>query len=374
MPGHAPHRRRRTRAHAVLAVLAAVLLAAGAAQAKTHVVRQDGSGEFDSIQDALLVAEPGDELLIGPGVWNEGTLSLARSITLTSSDGPDATFLDGGGVKRVIEVREGAEVDITGFTIRNGWAANGAGLLIDFGVAHVRKCVLRDNRAVEVGGGAHVNYILSRAYFELCDVVGNQAGVDGGGVMGTALARLELNECRLFDNKAGELSGGLSATRQVILRVDNCEFAGNEGPRAGALDMFIASGFLRHNTFHGNTSGMASVVLSSPTTILFAGNIVSGERRGRGVIVSADMTMGCNIYHDNAGGALEGAQIDLTSLEADPLFCDPGGYDFGVCADSPALVQPYYCGVVGARSAGCGPCGQVAVEAVAWGSLKSMYR
>jgi hypothetical protein len=62
------------------------------------------------------------------------------------------------------------------------------------------------------------------------------------------------------------------------------------------------------------------------------------------------------------------------NISQDPLFCDPAGGDFTLCADSPCAADNNpACGQIGALPVGCGPCGTTAVETTSWGAIKTLF-
>jgi len=69
------------------------------------------------IQDRIDVANPGDEIVVSPGVYH-GALTLSEGVTLRSEKGDAETIIDGQGVETVLSF--GKESALIGFTVRNG--------------------------------------------------------------------------------------------------------------------------------------------------------------------------------------------------------------------------------------------------------------
>ncbi len=112
-----------------------------------------GSG-FGSIQAAILAVPAGTTIQVSAGSYGPIDLS-GKSITVESIDGPLVTFLDGGGIQRCVDMTapaNGATV-LSGFTIRNGFAEQGAGVRVTAGSLALRNSVLRSNIASDAGGG-----------------------------------------------------------------------------------------------------------------------------------------------------------------------------------------------------------------------------
>jgi len=123
-----------------------------------------------------------------------------KAITIRSVNGAQHTMIDGRNANRCATLgsTEGhTNTVLSGFTLRNGRAENGAGAM--YGTLH--NCILSRNRSVEFGGGAY----YSRLYN--CLLSGNSAGYDGGGVY-----ECDLTGCTLFGNTADWGGGAMSST------------------------------------------------------------------------------------------------------------------------------------------------------------------
>ena len=98
-------------------------------QALQYDIRQDGLGDFITIQEGINVAANGDTVLVYPGVYYENLEIIGKNITLGSlylTTGDDFyvnyTILDGNHQSSVIRVEDAAGyfgVSIAGFTIQH---------------------------------------------------------------------------------------------------------------------------------------------------------------------------------------------------------------------------------------------------------------
>lgn len=191
----------------------------------------DGSCErpFREIASALEVALKGDRILVAPGRYYGCVEAPEMPVLITSSDGPEVTFIDGGGCD-CCYYDESSQAELSGFTLENGGEYGGA-----FGGC-LSNCVIRDCRSTATdmyrqpygGGGAFAavltDCVISNctAYFgggaswsELvnCLVVGNRAeayrtrlswdGGTGGGIYDCLLAN-----CTVAGNSAALFGGG----------------------------------------------------------------------------------------------------------------------------------------------------------------------
>ena len=159
--------------------------------ALTLNVKQDGSGDYTSIQTALDAANPGDTVLVHPGRYFENLTIETNNITLMSLEGItgdhayiDSTIIDGNNDGRcVIVLRDTGQIQIRGFSITNGFTNGGAG---------------------GIGLAVNTSTILINLY------VFNNVALTGGGI-NIGAATVTLSGVRIFDNYALQLGGGLYA-------------------------------------------------------------------------------------------------------------------------------------------------------------------
>ncbi len=109
---------------------------------------------------------------------------------------------------------------------------------------------------------------------------------------------------------------------------------------------------IRSNTCSGNSGPGISLQAtdSDPDSVnnnISAANGVGLERIGAGVI-----TLGCNDWYANPGGATTGVSAAATDFSLDPLFCNLPADIVTLASTSPALSRAG-CGLVGALGLGC---------------------
>ncbi|MDP2898684.1 MAG: right-handed parallel beta-helix repeat-containing protein [bacterium] len=119
---------------------------------------------FKTIQEAIDAAPHGDVVVVAEGTYVENVRFNGKNITIRSTDPLDSgivgtTIIDGNGGGPVITFAgtEDATCVLSGFTIRNGWNANGAGIFggIPGQLTHatITNNVIVANRASNAGGG-----------------------------------------------------------------------------------------------------------------------------------------------------------------------------------------------------------------------------
>jgi hypothetical protein len=266
-------------------VLLAVLIA-GTAHAATIRVPSDQS----TVQGGINASSPGDTVLVAPGTYKEniniGVDSLVlASLYLVTGDTSyvNITVLDGNSAGSVVQC-ESRVRRITGFTIRNGKAPRGGGILfIGSGlVCRVDHNFILSNVADTVGGGICCNWYAgstpdtgiiesnvfseNRAMFDAAGFVMSEGNVlfrsnrlinnaaleSGGGIRFYGNGRVDCSR-NLFDGNSARLYGAIRFN-SASGAIDSCAFANN---RAASKIVGIGDHnqvAVRNSSFEGNTA------------------------------------------------------------------------------------------------------------------------
>ncbi len=185
-------------------------------------------GQYATIQSAINAANYGDRVIVAQDTYYENINFNGKNITLTSTDPNDwsvisETIIDGGQSGSVVTFAgtEDANCILTGFTITNGQASDGGGILGNQTNAVINHCRIIDNRAGFQGGGLYdFDGRISN-----CKIASNQADFGGGlyGCDGTII------NCTIIDNTALSYEGaGLSSCSGNI---SNCIIWGSQSPQ-----------------------------------------------------------------------------------------------------------------------------------------------
>ncbi len=181
--------------------------------AATLSVKQDGSGDYTVIQDALDAASPGDTVLVYPGRYFENLTIESDNITLMSLEGTtgdpayiDSTIIDGNHSDRCFRARSEGTI-IRGLSFTNGLSIGAGGGISISNNTTVTNCKIFHNKA-RTGGG--INIIGSEAYLSGVDVYQNYALQLGGGIYATSVTGFSwsitfdpINRCSIYNNRAG---------------------------------------------------------------------------------------------------------------------------------------------------------------------------
>lgn len=171
------------------------------AKATTITVKQDGTGDFQTIQEGIYASFDGDTVLVYSGIYNENVLINNRDITLASlylitqnEEYKTQTIIDpaynGESALRIGSCPGGYPI-VDGFTIQHGGGSEhegrGGGIDIYCENCEVRNCIIQNNIA-KSGGGICVDN--SNAVIKNC-MIQNNVSISGGGVLcrisGTAI-------------------------------------------------------------------------------------------------------------------------------------------------------------------------------------------
>jgi len=172
---------------------------------------------------------------------------------------------------------------------------------------------------------------------------------------GTGIHAQSLGSMLLAGNRILGASGS-----GVVAIVDDFVADGNVVGNCGGAGLAVGwqywedVGVLRSNTILNNAgSGMALTPL--PGQVVRVNNNIGSGNRGWGLFVPAGelVELGCNDWFGNGFGAVNGAAVDPTDLNVDPLFCNLDSADVTLQSASP-LLGVSACGQIGALGVGCG--------------------
>jgi len=185
-------------------------------------VKQDGSGDYITIQAAVNDCENGDTVLVYPGIYFENLEISELNITLASLNiisGEEQykynTIIDGGSGEQnpCIRVLSVDDFMLQGFTLQHGRGrkllagGTGGGLFISNSTVSIVNCVIKDNFARYDAGGIYS--ASSNLFLSGTTIRNNHAATSGGGglvffISDTAkdLTFDTLNLCSIYNNHA----------------------------------------------------------------------------------------------------------------------------------------------------------------------------
>ncbi|MBN2171276.1 MAG: right-handed parallel beta-helix repeat-containing protein [Candidatus Krumholzibacteriota bacterium] len=337
----------------------------------THLVLDDGTGFFGTIQEAIDGAALGDTIELADGTFSgdgnrdldtrgkplvlrsQGGLALNCRLEVGGSAGdPHRGFYIHGG--------ESDDTVIRNLTVASGHAYGGGGLYAAGSSPTLDGVVFLMNVAEDDGGGALFTSGCD-PLIVACTFRENHAGDNGGGLYFDGSCTPSISGCLFDTNSATDAGAGLGYVSSGGTAQD-CAFIENAAGIGG-------SGLFTHGycapdvsrcTFHGNTG--TAVLVRHYSTVDFANTIISGTTSGPAAECTSGSTLDlacCDVW-GNAGGDYTGCIAGEAGSDgnfcADPLFCDAAAGDFTLRNDSPCAEGNCSCGQVGAYGlGGCGP-------------------
>jgi len=199
--------------------------------AQIITVKQDGTGDYALIQDAIDAAAEGDTVLVYSGVYYENIRFRGKNITVGSlhlttgiPNYIQQTIIDGnqsGSCVFIDTVSQQAVLD--GFTLRNGsgfYTGNsinpGGGIFITESTASIISCIIINNTAGN-GGGLDISY--SNVEIINSKISHNSVNQSGGGIY-MILADVHLSGTTISHNHCYMRGGGILYAVQSSLTFD----------------------------------------------------------------------------------------------------------------------------------------------------------
>ncbi|MBW8041296.1 MAG: hypothetical protein FVQ85_15005 [Planctomycetes bacterium] len=194
--------------------------------ARTITVDDDLPADFNNIQAAINDANDGDTVLVADGTYtgtgNRDIDFLGKAITLRSENGPQNCIINCQGSGRGFYFHSGEDANsvLDGFTIINGYKANGGGIRCTGSSPHITNCVITDNVAPWVPGFP------------------GSFATSGGGIL-TEVCSPIIDNCIISNNIATDRGGGIKCYTGGDPRYSptlrNCIITGNTAHIGGAL-------------------------------------------------------------------------------------------------------------------------------------------
>lgn len=310
-----------------------------------------------SIQYALTHrALAGDTVLALPGTYTE-TIAMQPDVVIVSQAGPEATLIDGEGVRGPMVTAGIVSMDRTarleGFTIRGGYSTSlaGAGLMVMGASPSISNCVVTENRG-GYGGGVSIAFATADVLISHSRIISNTAIGNAGGIQVTSEANLELVHSEVVSNTAGSWAGGILGRNDATISIQASLIQQNTAGYGSGLMMDGAAALaLLDSRVISNTAGSAAAVYVSETAYEIQGNTIAGNiapgNAGIEIRAGSDGTIVDNlIQHNratkNIGGAItvEGATATISGNQI--LYNtveDQGGAGVYVTGDSAVEIR-----------------------------------
>jgi hypothetical protein len=283
-----------------------------------------------NIQDAVDAAPlPGALILVTNGIYATGgrprdgmtRLVVDKPLIVRSVNGPEFTLIQGqpgtlnfDDTIRCAYLTNGAT--LSGFTLTNGAASRGGGLLCASEAAVATNCVMVGNSAAGEAGGAYKGTLNN------CALTGNSAGSSGGGASFSTL-----NNCTLTGNSAtpGDYGYGYGyGGGAYFSTLNNCTLVGNSAKAGGgAFECVLQGCRLTGNSAVGG--GGASEGTLNNCTLTSNSAVYDGGGASGAFLNDCILTM--NSAGDRGGGAFSGTLNNCTLVGNSAAGRGGGGFD-----------------------------------------------
>ena len=287
--------------------------------------------DYPTIQAGINASFDGDTVLVQPGTYVEnvnfnGHNVVLGSLFLTTGDTSyiSSTIIDGNSSNWVVSFgnEEDSTTVITGFTIQNGYAPYGGGIVCGPSSPTIINNIITGNSASMIGGGIYcdnssptiINNIIS----------GNQCSEGhkkGGGIAVLSSYAIIINNT-ISDNVAGGSGGGIYCENYQLQNdstvISNNTITGNSGYDGGGI-WLRANATVNNNTVSGNQASAefgdgGGIYSGSSTSPSFGHNTISGNSAAWGGGMYCGSDTGTAIINNTITG-------NSASIKGGGLYC-----------------------------------------------------
>lgn len=347
----------------------------------TATVCADGCG-FTEIQAAIEAASYGDVVLVKAGLYPENINFLGKEISVVSEVGAASTVIDGDGSGSVVtfDTLETRGAVLQGFTVANGFASDGGGILVESSSPVIAENVVVDNVACSGAGisirfssplvvrnqilgnrkggcsggtGGGGVYIGGAALAEVIDnIIADNTSSSGGGIAMFAAGDPTIRGNEIRRNVATDEGGGLSLFNRSDALIKQNLIYENMAPEGGGIYMLVpASGRevrMVNNTIVDNGSAQGSGLFSIGfhDEVQVINNVIVGKP-GQTAVVCDDLYLSehpifshNDVFSEGAaayGGACDDQTGTNSNISLDPQFVSAENENFDLSPGSPAI-------------------------------------
>ncbi len=217
--------------------------------------------KYESIQQAIDAAAPGDIISIDGGVYYENLDLKGKSIVLKSRSASNPAILDGDGESgSLLQCTSGetATTRVDGLTFRRGLgdkalygevALVGGGVLIRDSSPTLNGCLFEGNVVTYNGGGIYARN--SNSQIIGCQFINNSA--EKGAAIYSTRSRLNISQCLFEQNNARFGGGAVFSGDRSLVEVDSCRFIENRASfNGGAIYDYDSATIVDNSIFLNN--------------------------------------------------------------------------------------------------------------------------
>jgi hypothetical protein len=267
-----------------------------------------------TIQAGIDAANAGDTVLVAPGLYVENIDFMGRAITVTSSEGPAKTIIDGRANSALATVRfhsgESRDSVLSGFTVQNGGGAagegfgdsNAGGMFFYASAPTIQNNVITSNACYGIDSQAAAPLIQSNTISNTLVPVPNSCGSAGVAVIITYYGFGPYANAAIVGNTIEDNIGTIVVTGDAIPGT----------PSSGGILISQANGVVVENNVirnnGGASGGSGGIVVVDSDTVSIVQNLIYG-----------------NTAYDQYGYVSGGISLDATDAAVGPFDSVIGG-------------------------------------------------
>lgn len=302
--------------------------------------------DHSTIQEAINAATQGSEIIVSPNLYKENINMKGKNVLLRSTDPTSpsvvaSTIIDGQQLDRVITC-SGKETDaciISGFTITNGLAGQGGGILGQATKITITFNHITTNTSTLLGGGLYG----CAGLIENNVIAGNTA--NSGGAMAFCNGIIRGN--MITGNRANSNHGGAFSNCNANILYNS--IIGNYAKRySGAFESCLGSiqgNIIERNIAEENGGGLYNCDCLIDGNIISDNSAIGSEGRGGGLSY-CDKTIQNNIIKNNYAKSFGGG-LDLCAealIQNNIIWNNSAQYGGGITASNGTIQNNVFWG------------------------------
>jgi hypothetical protein len=308
-------------------------------QARVITVDNNGPADFNNIQAAIDDANNGDTIIVCPGSYVENINFLGKNITMTSTDPNDksilaSTIIDGNDANAVVTF-SGTESSIcmlAGFTITNGRAHSGGGIIGHGTMARIQNNIISWNEAVggDIPGSYGFGEGLLGCHGVIQDNTISQNSATTGGGLSICDGTIQHNI--VASNSAWYVGGGLALCGGVIKSnaISYNQASGHGGGLCGCNGIILNNVISYNSAPSGVGGGLHECSATIEDNTICYNSTLNG---GAGINECAASVSNCIVWENMPDQVRETSAVRYSdvqggwpgvgNIDVDPCFADP---------------------------------------------------
>ncbi len=285
---------------------------------------------YETIQDAIRVAQHDDTILVAPGEYRlffDNLTIVNTTLTLKSSHGPQKTTLSGRATKPVITIESSSNVVIDGFTITSRNATEGdptimgGGIFIKPGSSPVIKNNILFGNISSYGGAIYCDtesspHISNNLFRK------NKALVSGGGIFSIHSKAIIVGN-RFEGNETANSGGAIATVRDSSLITNNILW-NNRARFGGAISCDRAASMIANNTIVGNHADYGGGILVDKGSVRL-NNLILWQNKDDDLFLKQTAPPTRPTYSNIQDGSFKGINGNI-SIEPNFVAPDQGNF------------------------------------------------